>query len=182
MAAGTYILNDNFDLNRDLPPQELPKVKQSFLHWPPRKELLWQNTTLYRFVPASDQPLKQGKYSPYWIRKTTLDEIGRYHNDTKVPVPELARSLLSVAFDFKTTMDSILEIRLKTQVYAFVGPARPLPVLMDPKKRTDLNPELHSIQSQGRLEQVYLPELTPEYVISHRHLYLKQWGSSTFLY
>lgn len=187
MASDNRTLNDGYDFNRELSIQGLHEVKESFLRWPPQKELLWPTGGLYRFVRKHDPLLKPGKnggdyYSPYWIRKATLDQIGRYHNDTKIPMPELARGLLSIAFDFKKTIDSILAIRLRHKVYAFLGPSRALPALVDPKKRPDLNRELHNIYSLGMLEQVYVPNLTPEYVSSHQHLYLEQWGSSTLLY
>ena len=90
-------------LNHNLQFKKLPTNHRRSFVGIPRKVLLPGGTVLYRFMDHGKERKDSicGQPSPFWLPKETYQEVGRLHKETEIPMEELVRGTVAVAFDFK---------------------------------------------------------------------------------
>ena len=173
-------------LNHSLQFEKLPWSDRRTFAGTPRKVLLRGGTVLYRFVTYAEDR-RDPSYrlpSPFWLPKETYEELGRLQKETDVPMAELVRGTLAVAFDFKSAISGLMRGRLCRGAWALRGTIAAQPMLGRGNKelaKTRPGP-LKNISGPGGLEQVYVPNLEWGDLFDVGVVPLGREGSARFLF
>jgi hypothetical protein len=119
----------------------------------PRRQVLSPGEHLYRFGTIVNPTFKGNEVlsSPWWIPATTYRQITKTAHRTRTPVIEVARAGLAVTTGWNPNMDWLTIFELKVAAYAWIGPARPQPLVGSDR----------SVLLLGHLDQAYVPNLAP---------------------
>jgi len=173
-------LNQNLQFDR-LPPSD----RRSFAGTPQRA-FLSSGTVLYRFVTHAEEHRDASHRlpSPFWLPKETCEELGRLHRETDIPMAELVRGTMAVAFDFKGAISGLMRARLRRGAYALRGAIAAQPMLGSGRTELAKNRPgtLKKITAPGGLEQLYVPNLEWGDLYAVEVVPLTREGSARFLF
>jgi hypothetical protein len=173
-------------LNQDLQFENLPSKDRRSFAGIPRKLLVSHGTVLYRFVTYAEASKDPSCRLPsaFWLPKETYEELGRLQAETDIPLAELVRGTLAIAFDFNGVISGAMRAQLCRSSYALRGPIASQPMLGRGNKKlvTDRPKNLREIGAPGGLEQFYLPNLTWADLFGVGIQHLSREGSARFLF
>ena len=173
-------------LSQDLRFENLPSKDRRSFAGIPKKLLVSQGTLLYRFVTYAETSKDPSCRLPsaFWLPKETYEELGRLHAETDIPMAELVRGTVALAFDFNGVISGIMRAQLCRSVYALRGPIASQPMLGkgNEKLARDRPKNLSEIRAPGELEQFYLANLTWGDLFRVGIQDLSREGSARFLF
>ena len=139
---------------------------------PPRQQVLRPGEELFRFGTILSPAFEGNDVfgSPWWIPRSTYQQISKTAHRTGKSMIEVARSRLAVATPWNPKMDWLMIVELRKPVQAWLGPARAQP--LDGRDR--------SVLLLGQFDQAYVPGLAAPGATTSEAAVLTYYGSPDF--